>query len=219
MYDFDHGAFLALNFDGGSCMDRLMLTVSGTAMWLPLYALILWLVWRRGGWRNVLLFTVLMLAALALSDMVAGIFKHNGLLGGALPDFAPRPRDNFHRFAAVRYRKHGDIVLRHRYCGTAHIAHILFRNEPFKVFPGVSDASPAGHDKVNTFVSDKFRVFQPRLDDARYAPRVGGDNDNPWAVRVHRREITAADFLKEIHCFLAGCKAKPFRSIFAVPCC
>ena len=95
MYDFDHGAFLALNFDGGSCMDRLMLTVSGTAMWLPLYALILWLVWRRGGWRNVLLFTVLMLAALALSDMVAGIFKHNGLLGGALPDFAPRPRPMF----------------------------------------------------------------------------------------------------------------------------
>lgn len=95
MYDFDHGAFLALNFDGGSCMDRLMLTVSGTAMWLPLYALILWLVWRRGGWRNVLLFTVLMLAALALSDMVAGIFKHNELLGGALPDFAPRPRPMF----------------------------------------------------------------------------------------------------------------------------
>lgn len=95
MYDFDHGAFLALNFDGGSCMDRLMLTLSGTAMWLPLYALILWLVWRRGGWRNVLIFTMLMLAAIALSDMVAGIFKHNGLMGGLLPDFAPRPRPMF----------------------------------------------------------------------------------------------------------------------------
>lgn len=95
MYDFDHGAFLALNFDGGSCMDRLMLTLSGTAMWLPLYALILWLVWRRGCWRNVLIFTILMLAAIALSDMVAGIFKHNGLLGGLLPDFTPRPRPMF----------------------------------------------------------------------------------------------------------------------------
>ena len=40
----DHNLFLALNFDGGPFMDRLMLTVSGTTMWLPLYALILWLV-------------------------------------------------------------------------------------------------------------------------------------------------------------------------------
>ena len=39
----DHNLFLALNFDGGPFMDRLMLTVSGTTMWLPLYALILWL--------------------------------------------------------------------------------------------------------------------------------------------------------------------------------
>ena len=93
--NFDHNLFLALNFDGGPFMDRLMLTVSGTAMWLPLYALILWLVWRRGGWRNVLVFTVLMVAALALSDMVSGIFKGNGLLGDLLPGFEPRWRPMF----------------------------------------------------------------------------------------------------------------------------
>ena len=93
--NFDHNLFLALNFDGGPFMDRLMLTVSGTAMWLPLYALILWLVWRRGGWRNVLVFTALMVAALALSDMVSGIFKGNGLLGDLLPGFEPRWRPMF----------------------------------------------------------------------------------------------------------------------------
>ena len=76
-------------------MDRLMLTVSGTTMWLPLYALILWLVWRRDGWRNVILFTALMIAALVLSDMISGIFKHNGVLGGLLPDFEPRWRPMF----------------------------------------------------------------------------------------------------------------------------
>lgn len=91
----DHNLFLALNFDGGPFMDRLMLTVSGTTMWLPLYALILWLVWRRDGWRNVILFTALMIAALVLSDMVSGIFKHNGVLGGLLPDFEPRWRPMF----------------------------------------------------------------------------------------------------------------------------
>ena len=100
MYDFDHQLFLDLNFDGGPFMDRLMLTVSGTAMWLPLYALILWLVWRRGEWRNVLVFTVLMVVALALSDMVSGIFKGNGLLGDLLPGdllpgFEPRWRPMF----------------------------------------------------------------------------------------------------------------------------
>ena len=38
MYTFDHGLFMALNFDGGTALDRVMLTISGTAMWLPLYA-------------------------------------------------------------------------------------------------------------------------------------------------------------------------------------
>ena len=95
MYDFDHQLFLDLNFDGGPCMDCLMLTVSGTAMWLPLYALILWLVWRRGGWRGVIVFTVLMIAALALADMVSGMFKSNGVLGGLLPGFEPRWRPMF----------------------------------------------------------------------------------------------------------------------------
>lgn len=92
---FDEQLFMALNFDGGASFDRAMLVISGTAMWLPLYALILYLVWRRGGWRNLILFTVLMLAALVLSDMVSGIFKHNGVLGGLLPDFTPRPRPMF----------------------------------------------------------------------------------------------------------------------------
>ena len=95
MYDFDHQLFLDLKVDGGPCMDRLMLTVSGTAMWLPLYALILWLVWRRSGWRGVIVFTVLMIAALALADMVSGMFKSNGVLGGLLPGFEPRWRPMF----------------------------------------------------------------------------------------------------------------------------
>lgn len=95
MQTLDHDLFMALNFDGGATFDRLMLLVSGTQMWLPLYALIGWLVWRQQGWRRTLLFLGLMIAALALADMVAGIFKHTGLLKGLLPDFAPRPRPMF----------------------------------------------------------------------------------------------------------------------------
>ena len=95
MQNLDQQLFLALNFDGGPVWDRIMLTLSGTTMWIPLYAVILWLVWRRSGWRGMLLFLVLMAAAVALADMVAGIFKHNGLLGGLLPDFEPRWRPMF----------------------------------------------------------------------------------------------------------------------------
>lgn len=94
-YDCDHGLFMALNFDGGAAMDRAMLTVSGTLMWLPLYALILWLVYRRAGWRNLLLFVGCMIAALVLADMVAGIFKHSGVLKHLWPEFPPRLRPMF----------------------------------------------------------------------------------------------------------------------------
>lgn len=92
MYDCDHSLFLTLNFDGGTAMDRLMLLASGKLTWMPLYILILWLVWRRVGLRNLLYFILLVVASVALTDMIAGIFKHSGLLKGLLPDFSPRLR-------------------------------------------------------------------------------------------------------------------------------
>ncbi len=92
MYDFDHKIFLALNFDGGVVMDRVMLAISGTAMWIPFYLLVLWLVWRRAGWRNMLLFAAAMVLALVLSDMLAGIFKHSGVLKNLIPSFPARLR-------------------------------------------------------------------------------------------------------------------------------
>ncbi len=92
---WDYDLFLALNFDGGPAMDRAMLALSGTALWLPLYALILWMIYRRYGLRGAGLFFVVMLASLVLSDMVSGIFKHNGLLGDLLPGFEPRWRPMF----------------------------------------------------------------------------------------------------------------------------
>ena len=69
MQNLDRQLFLALNFDGGPTWDRVMLTLSGTTMWIPLYVLILWLVWRQAGWRGMVWFLVLMAAgAVNLSD-------------------------------------------------------------------------------------------------------------------------------------------------------
>lgn len=95
MYTFDHDLFLALNFDGGPVGDALMSAVSGVPVWIPLYVLILCLVWCRTGWRGLALFVVLVAAAMGLADMVSGIFKANGLLGDLLPGFQPRWRPMF----------------------------------------------------------------------------------------------------------------------------
>ncbi len=82
MTTWDYGVFLALNFDGGSAMDSLMLFASGKLSWVPLYLLILWLVGRKYGWRGVVLALVVIACAAGISDIIAGVFKHNGLLKG-----------------------------------------------------------------------------------------------------------------------------------------
>ena len=92
MYTFDHNLFLWLNFDGGAVMDALMLAASNPVAWAWLYLLIFYMVWRKDRWRGLLLFVLAVAIALGLADMVAGIFKHTGLLKGLLPNFPVRLR-------------------------------------------------------------------------------------------------------------------------------
>lgn len=91
-YTFDHPLFLALNFDGGPFVDKLMLAISGTAMWIPMYALIVLWVWRAKGWKIALGFVACAVVAMGLSDMICGIFKHSGLLKHVWESFPPRLR-------------------------------------------------------------------------------------------------------------------------------
>ena len=94
-YTFDHGLFLALNFDGGPVTDAVMTAVSGTAMWIPLYLFIFGWIWYRRGWRQMLAFIVCLAVAMGLADMFCGIFKHSGLLKHLWESFPPRPRPMF----------------------------------------------------------------------------------------------------------------------------
>ncbi len=89
---WDVALFEALNFDGGKVMDGFMTAVSGVAMWLPLYALILYMVWRRYSWRGLLLFVVAAAVAMGLADVIAGVFKHSGPLKDVWASFPARPR-------------------------------------------------------------------------------------------------------------------------------
>ena len=92
MYTFDHPLFLWLNFDGGPVMDSIMKTISGTLMWIPLYLLIIYLVWRKLGWQRTIAFVVCVALAIGLSDIISGIFKHQGLLKDLWPTFPVRYR-------------------------------------------------------------------------------------------------------------------------------
>lgn len=76
-YDIDHNLFLAMNFDGGAFWDNLFWFASGRAEWIPLYLLMLWLVYRRAGWRGMLLCLAVALLVVAGADHSANFFKNN----------------------------------------------------------------------------------------------------------------------------------------------
>ncbi len=76
-------------------MDVAMSLVSGIALWLPLYALTIYMVWRRYSWWGVVAFLLAVAAAMGLADLVAGVFKHTGPLGGVWPSFPARERPMF----------------------------------------------------------------------------------------------------------------------------
>ena len=73
-------------------MDSIMKVVSGTLMWIPLYLLIIYLVWRKFGWQRTIGFVVCLALAIGFSDIICGIFKHSGPLKNIWPSFPVRLR-------------------------------------------------------------------------------------------------------------------------------
>ena len=89
---WDWSLFEWLNFDGPQWLDMVMTKISGIAMWLPLYLLIIYMVWRRYSWRGLLAFAVAIGVAIGVADIVSGIFKHQGILANLWSSFPARPR-------------------------------------------------------------------------------------------------------------------------------
>ncbi len=71
----DHSATLALNFDGGVVVDRLMWLISEKLTYAPLYLLLLWLTYRRWGWRYMVVILLAVVLSVALSDQICNYFK------------------------------------------------------------------------------------------------------------------------------------------------
>lgn len=75
LVQLDYGAMLALNFDGGVVVDRLMWLVSEKLTWAPLYLFMLWYIWRQWGWRRMVVMLVAVVVGVALSDQICNYFK------------------------------------------------------------------------------------------------------------------------------------------------
>ena len=89
---WDWGLFEFLNFDGPAWLDIVMTKASGLMVWLPLYALMIYMVWRRYSWRGIITFLIAVGVAILLADLVAGIFKHQGPLKDLWASFPARLR-------------------------------------------------------------------------------------------------------------------------------
>lgn len=66
---------LFLNFDGGPFLDWLFWHISGKVEWVWLYLIMLWMIWRRTGWRGMVLALLIIVAAVGAADQIAGFFK------------------------------------------------------------------------------------------------------------------------------------------------
>ncbi len=73
--EIDTTLFLSLNGDLGGFADTLLLFASGKLSWLPLYALLYYLVYRKYGLKKSLVMLAVCVAAVGLSDLTASFFK------------------------------------------------------------------------------------------------------------------------------------------------
>ena len=89
---WDWTLFELLNFDGPAALDYVLRLVSGIKLWVPLYILIIYIVWRNMGWRGVVALIVAMAVAIGFADIIAGVFKHQGPLKDLWASFPARPR-------------------------------------------------------------------------------------------------------------------------------
>lgn len=98
---------LFLNFDGGPFLDTLFWHISGKLEWIWLYLIMLWLIYRRAGWRGMLLALVIIVAAVGAADQIAGFFKTN------FPRLRPTRREDLegllHTVRGYRGGMHGTV--------------------------------------------------------------------------------------------------------------
>lgn len=77
LIEIDKAWLLAINGAHTAWLDQMMWYISQSWFWIPLYAVIIGLLIWRFGWKKGVIYTLLLIAAVGLSDYVSsGIIKH-----------------------------------------------------------------------------------------------------------------------------------------------
>jgi len=77
LIEIDQRWLLAINGAHTAWLDQFFWIVSQAWVWIPLYALLIWLLFRQFGWRRGVWCVLAMVAAVGLSDYISsGIIKH-----------------------------------------------------------------------------------------------------------------------------------------------
>lgn len=71
----DRTLFLYLNNLGDPAYDPFWLMVSGTWVWVPLYVIFLYLIYKKYGRRNIVFVLIFVLLGVTVSDQLSNIFK------------------------------------------------------------------------------------------------------------------------------------------------
>ena len=77
LLDADKHLFLALNGGWGPGWDTFFYWVSARLTWVPLYAAMLYAVWRKWGWQGVLWVALCLGVTVGLADQICNFFKHH----------------------------------------------------------------------------------------------------------------------------------------------
>ncbi|MCB7481362.1 phosphatase PAP2 family protein [Christiangramia sediminis] len=74
--ELDRELFLFLNNLGSETWDWLWITISDKWMAIPLYAILLYLIFRKFGWKPTLITMVVITLLITATDQLANLFKH-----------------------------------------------------------------------------------------------------------------------------------------------
>lgn len=76
LLDLDQQLLLTLNTDGGAFWDLFFYIVSNKLTWIPLYLAILYAIWKRWGWRQLLWVVLILGLSVVAADQICNFFKH-----------------------------------------------------------------------------------------------------------------------------------------------
>ena len=104
LLQYDESIFLYLNNLGAAQWDTLWLIITHKFSFIPLYAILLALIYKKFGWKPLLLFMVVIALMITFTDQITNVFKRGFQ--------RPRPCRVAHlelqmRFIAVRCGKYG----------------------------------------------------------------------------------------------------------------